>query len=117
MSKRMSSQHLGNWPNRATPYLILERCDRFTREPLIDPDSSHLRLLTIPDPDWQRLKKTSVDKVAYGSGGVRLVSTQVLFLSDGQIVHELRPDPSAPMALREQQVMETMAGLGIWTET
>ena len=40
-------------------------------------------------------------------------STRVLFLSDGQIVHELRPDSEFPLEQREQQVMEAMAGLGV----
>lgn len=40
-------------------------------------------------------------------------STRVLFLSDGQIVDELRPLSGAPLEQREQQVMEAMATLGI----
>jgi hypothetical protein len=35
----------------------------FTREGLIDPDSTDLRSLTISDIEWQRLKKTSVNYV------------------------------------------------------
>ena len=40
-------------------------------------------------------------------------SSRVLFLSDGQIVHELRLDPDILLDQRQQMVMEAMAGVGV----
>ncbi len=40
-------------------------------------------------------------------------SSRVLFLFDGQIVHELRLDPHTPLDQREQLVMDAMVAVGV----
>ncbi len=51
------------WGDRYNVWHNLPFLNVFTRENLINPDINDIRALTIPDTDWQRLKKTSIDYV------------------------------------------------------
>jgi hypothetical protein len=51
------------WGDRYNVWHNLPFLNVFTRENLINPDFNDLRALIIPDTDWQRLKRTSIDYV------------------------------------------------------
>lgn len=63
-AERANFQKLeSRWGDRYDLWHNLPFLNIFTRESLIDPDSSDFRMLTISDIEWQKLKKTSVDYV------------------------------------------------------
>lgn len=76
----------------------------FTREPLIDPDSVDLRPLIIPDTDWQRLKKTSIDYVLCDREHDKpIVAIDFDGLQDGfNAGREYRPGAENPFQWRDQ---------------